>query len=177
MPRRRPTGIVRIMGTQPTLGQHYAGDAGSEYFAWQNATSGDVGGRLNARKFARHVPADATVVDFGCGAGYMLQHLPGRSQRIGIEPAPAAREDALSRGLRVVASAADVLPGSVDIVVSNHALEHAVEPVGELVALRELLKPSGTLRVWVPIDDWASTRRILSWRTPITTSYTSTHCC
>src|SRR5271154_5099301 len=59
----------------PTAGRHYAGDAGAAYFSWQNSISGEMGGRLNARKFNAHLDPRATVVDFGCGAGYMLEQL------------------------------------------------------------------------------------------------------
>ena len=136
-----------------TVGRHYSGDAGAAYFSWQNAMSGEVGGRLNARKFNPHLRRDATVVDFGCGAGYMLEQLRVR-ERIGIEPALPAREAALSRGLHVVESARDLPAESVDAVVSNHALEHTLGPLQELRDLSGLLKPNGQLRLWVPIDDW-----------------------
>lgn len=140
-------------GQNSTVGRHYAGEAGAAYFSWQNATSGEMGGRLNARKFNAYLQPDSTVVDFGCGAGYMLEKLLVR-ERIGIEPAPAARKAATGRGLRVVASAHELPSESVDTVVSNHALEHAVEPVQELREVCGLLKPDGQLRLWVPIDDW-----------------------
>ena len=145
-------------GQNSTVGRHYAGEAGAAYFSWQNATSGEMGGRLNARKFNAYLQPDSTVVDFGCGAGYMLEKLLVR-ERIGIEPAPAARKAATGRGLRVVASAHELPSESVDTVVSNHALEHAVEPVQELREVCGLLKPDGQLRLWVPIDDWRADRR------------------
>jgi SAM-dependent methyltransferase len=136
-----------------TVGRHYAGDAGAAYFSWQNSISGEMGGRLNARKFDAHLRPQASVVDFGCGAGYMLETLLV-GERIGIEPAPAAREAARSRGLHVVSCAGELPAESVDTVVSNHALEHTLAPLGELRDLWELLKPGGQLRLWVPVDDW-----------------------
>ncbi len=137
----------------PAVARHYAGDAGAAYFSWQNSISGEMGGRLNARKFNAHLQPQSTVLDFGCGAGYMLEKLEV-SERIGIEPAPAARQAARSRGLNVVASAGELPSESVDAVVSNHALEHTLQPLAELRALFGLLKPGGQLRLWVPIDDW-----------------------
>ncbi len=150
-------------GPQPnsTVGRHYTGDAGSAYFSWQNAISGEMGGRLNARKFNPHLRPDETVVDFGCGAGYMLEQLRAR-ERIGIEPATAARRAAAARGLHVVARADELPAESVDTVVSNHALEHTLAPVQELRDLCALLKPEGRLRLWVPIDDWREQRNALA---------------
>jgi len=145
----------------PAVGRHYAGDAGAAYFSWQNSISGEMGGRLNARKFNPHLEPRSTVVDFGCGAGYMLEKLLV-NERIGIEPAPAAREAARSRGLEVVASASELPAESVDAVVSNHALEHTLEPLAELRALLGLLKPEGQLRLWVPIDDWRAQRNAMA---------------
>ena len=145
----------------PTIGRHYAGDAGAAYFSWQNSISGEMGGRLNARKFNAHLQPQWTVVDFGCGAGYMLEKLQV-SERIGIEPAPAARGAARSRGLNVVASAGELPAESVDAVVSNHALEHTLQPLGELRDLFGLLKPGGQLRLWVPIDDWRAQRNAMA---------------
>jgi SAM-dependent methyltransferase len=146
---------------EPAVGRHYSGEAGAAYFSWQNSISGEMGGRLNARKFNPHLRPQATVVDFGCGAGYMLEKLEV-SERIGIEPAPAAREAARSRGLRVVASAGELPLQSVDTVVSNHALEHTLEPLAELRDLRGLLKPDGELRLWVPVDDWRGQRNAMA---------------
>jgi SAM-dependent methyltransferase len=145
----------------PTVGRHYAGDAGAAYFSWQNAISGEMGGRLNARKFNAHLRPSSTVLDFGCGAGYMLEKLQV-GERIGIEPAPAAREAARSRGLNVVASAGELAAESVDAVVSNHALEHTLHPLQELRGLLGLLKPEGELRLWVPIDDWREQRNAMA---------------
>src|SRR5450631_3252278 len=144
-----------------TVGRHYEGDAGAAYFCWQNAISGQMGGRLNARKFNPHLRPDATVLDFGCGAGYMLEELIA-GERIGIEPAAAARDAATSRGLHVVASATELPAESVDAIVSNHALEHTLEPLRELRELAALLKPDGGLRLWVPIDDWRAQRNAMA---------------
>jgi len=144
-----------------TVGRHYAGEAGAAYFSWQNSISGETGGRLNARKFNPHLRLTDTVVDFGCGAGYMLEKLLV-SERIGIEPAAAARDAARSRGLNVVASAGELPGESADAVVSNHALEHTLQPLAELRELWGLLKPEGQLRLWVPVDDWRAQRNAMA---------------
>ena len=68
----------------------------------------------------------------------MLEQLAVQ-ERIGVEPAPAAREAALSRGMRVLASATELPADSVDTVVSNHALEHTLTPVQALRDIRNLL--------------------------------------
>jgi SAM-dependent methyltransferase len=92
-------------------------------------------------------------VDFGCGGGFMLERL-NAAERIGIEPNPYARDAAQSRGLRVVASPRELDDGSADVVVSNHALEHALAPYHELRELHRILKSGGRMILWLPLDDW-----------------------
>jgi SAM-dependent methyltransferase len=47
---------------------------------------------------------------------------------------------------------------SVDVVISNHALEHTLRPWDELRDLRRVLRPRGRLISWVPLDDWRGQR-------------------
>jgi SAM-dependent methyltransferase len=138
------------------IGRHYRGDQGARYFQWQRR-SGAVGAGLNAEKFHRHIRPTDTVADFGCGAGLMLERLAAAA-RIGIEPNEHARAATAARDMRVVASAADLPDESVDIVVSNHALEHTLNPAAELRELRRILRPGGRLILWLPIDDWRTQR-------------------
>jgi SAM-dependent methyltransferase len=138
------------------VGRHYRGRLGEEYFEWQGE-SGELGARLNLFKFAPHVKPGDRVVDFGCGAGYLLEALEAQG-KVGVEPSAPARAAALERGLEVVASAAELRDGEADVVVSNHALEHTLEPLSELRQLRRALRPGGLLVLWLPIDDWRAQR-------------------
>jgi len=138
--------------------RHYR--AGSEYWAYQ-APIGTVGGQLNLWKFQPHVRASDTVLDFGCGGGFLLEGLTA-DRKIGIEPAPDARAHAASLGLTVFASTAEVPTDSVDVVISNHALEHAARPLDELSDLLRVLRPRGRLVLVVPIDDWRAQKRRVS---------------
>jgi len=140
------------------VGQHYQGTAGQRYFEWQRR-NGASKGAINARKFAEDIPPDSVLVDFGCGGGFLLEQLRAREKK-GIEPNQAARESALARGLNVVASASELEAESVDVVISNHALEHALSPFDELRDLARILKPGGKLVVWLPLDDWRAQRKL-----------------
>jgi SAM-dependent methyltransferase len=139
------------------VGKHYRGELGSEYFAWQ-VEGARLSAEIDLAKFDRHVTSNDVIVDFGCGAAYLLELLPAR-QRLGIEPNEAAREAARARGLEVVASTADVGDGYADVVISNHALEHTLSPWQELHGIRRILKPGGRLVLWLPLDDWRTQRR------------------
>ena len=62
----------------------------ADYFEWQKDI-GLFGGWANAHKFRASVSKEDTVVDFGCGGGFLLAHLECK-RRIGIEPNPIAAE-------------------------------------------------------------------------------------
>jgi SAM-dependent methyltransferase len=140
-----------------SVGRHYRGELGQEYFHWQGSNA-DLEAAIESSKFAPHVSATDTVVDFGCGAGALLATLQ-IGERIGVEPNPPAREAGEARGVRVVASTRELEDAIADVVISNHALEHTLAPLDELRELRRVLKPGGRLVLWLPIDDWRAQRR------------------
>jgi SAM-dependent methyltransferase len=135
----------------------YVGEEGERYFAWQRASSTGAG-PVEARKFSEHVPPTARVLDFGCGQGELLLALPC-AERIGVEPNPAARAVCASRGLAVAESLAEIPDASVDVVISNHALEHVPHPLRSLQELRRVLAPGGRVVLCLPFDDWRRQRR------------------
>ncbi len=143
------------------VSQHYAGEAGERYFAWQHKVSGCIGGVLNARSFAGYtagyITGGSTVLDFGCGSGDLLKHL-ACARRIGVEINVAARQVARQNGLEVHDSLDSVAYGCADVVISNHALEHVLSPLQTVRELKSKLKPSGVLAIRLPIDDWRTQR-------------------
>ena len=140
-----------------SVGRHYRGELGEEYFDWQGSGA-DLNADIKSTKFAPHVSAKDTVVDFGCGAGALLATLQ-IGERIGVEPNPPAREAGEARGVRVVASTRELEDAIADVVISNHALEHTLAPLAELRELRRVLKPGGRIVLWLPLDDWRTQRR------------------
>jgi SAM-dependent methyltransferase len=140
-----------------SVGRHYRGELGEEYFDWQGSGA-DLNAEIESSKFAPHVSATDTVVDFGCGAGALLATLQ-IGERIGVEPNPPARRAGEARGVRVVASTRELEDGVADVVISNHALEHTLAPLDELRDLHRVLKPGGRIVLWLPLDDWRTQRR------------------
>lgn len=134
------------------FGRHYRGEAGATYFRYQRPI-GEFGARLNRWKFLPHLRPTGVVVDFGCGGGGLLANLPA-VRRIGIEVSPHARAVADARGLETVASARELPDDCADTIVSNHALEHTLNPLDELRQLRRILRPGGKLILWLPLEDW-----------------------
>ena len=91
-----------------------------------------------------------------CGGGFLLANLEC-AEKFGVKPNATARETAAKNGGRVFVSPSEALealgPESVDVIVSDNALEHALEPWRELLALRPLLKRGGCLHIVVPCEN------------------------
>lgn len=121
------------------------------YFAWQE-TMDDFGGWANASAFSDEISESDLVLDFGCGGGGLLTNIRC-AERFGIEINPAARAKALSRGIRAFAKSSDVPDHHFDKIISNHALEHALHPLTELVALHHKLRPDGKAIFVVPCEN------------------------
>jgi SAM-dependent methyltransferase len=153
---RTPGGLEPAFTLPPVnnFSRHY--ERGSGY--WDGYSRGiQETAFLNAPIYAPYIQPDDVVLDFGCGSGAMLQLLPG-STKIGIEPGPEAADHARSLGLTVHETLVDVATGSVDVVVSNHALEHTLRPLDELKELHRVLRPGGRIVLSVPINDWRNER-------------------
>ncbi|MFN0313863.1 MAG: class I SAM-dependent methyltransferase [Burkholderiales bacterium] len=148
----------QLASQHPSYGtsDHYLGEKGASYFAWQGG-GGLFGGRINAHKFADLVRPDSTVLDFGCGGGFLLKNLHCH-RRLGVEINPAARQHAATLGIECYATTHDVPDGIVDLVITDHALEHVPYPIGALEDLRKKIKPGGRLALCVPINNWREDR-------------------
>src|SRR5580698_9304380 len=79
----------------------------ANYFNWQKDI-GAFGGWANAFKFKKSVKPGDTVIDFGCGGGFLLQNLNGGT-KIGIEPNAAAVESVRRFGITHFASPREAL--------------------------------------------------------------------
>jgi len=135
---------------------HYIGTAGSKYFAWQN-TNGTIAGRIEARKFNPYIEPTDSVLDFGCGGGHILQNIEC-ARRVGIDLNLSARTAAATLGIECHEGIASVPDGSFDVIISNHSLEHVLDPIAVLADLRSKLRPAGVLLLCVPMDDWRMQR-------------------
>ncbi len=121
-----------------------------EYFNWQ-ASIGEFGGWANRTKFEAYISQADTVLDFGCGGGFLLKGLQCQ-RRLGVEVNPAAATTAKENGIDVYSCADDVEDASIDVIISNNALEHTLMPLQELQSLYKKLKPGGRIVFVVPCE-------------------------
>jgi SAM-dependent methyltransferase len=141
----------------PRVSDHYRGAKGESYF-WYQESLAETQARITRRRFAPYVRPGDVVVDFGCGSGRLLAALPAQ-QKIGVEVNPRNRMLASNLGIQVVEMAEEIPRASVDVVISNHALEHTLSPFAEIRSLYSLLKPGGKFVLAVPADDWRVQKR------------------
>lgn len=127
-----------------------------------------------AIKIKTLVPGATSILDIGCGRGWMLYFLKnyfGFEDVAGTQISLPAIKFARERlGLKIYDQ--DLLelklPGeSFDVLTIWHVLEHVPDPVSYVKEMYRLLKPGGTLMVEVPnLDAWSrqlSGQYWLSW--------------
>lgn len=107
--------------------------------------------RDRLREF-RRLPAGSRVLEVGSGDGRFLGRLRDLGlDSVGIEPSGRARHLAAgSEVLEATAESAQLEPGSFDVAVFWHVLEHLDEPAAALEAAHRWLRPGGTLVIGVP---------------------------
>ena len=114
-----------------------------------------VRSRLEARRLlraGRGLPADACVLDVGCGDGFHLDLLrrygPPGWQLHGVDTDQRAVAAARLRNLDVRMTTiedAAIDPGSIDLALCIQTVEHVADPVALLQAIARVLRPGGRL--------------------------------
>lgn len=143
--------------------QYYRGEKGERYdqYRWRSRLE-DVQ-RSRARFFQDLGSDQKTILDFGCGTGGVLANIEAR-ERIGVEINEAAASKARELLDRVYVSLTEIGTGSVDVVISFHALEHVEHPAQALREIHRIAKPGGLVRVIVPTEMPILLRHHRSWR-------------
>lgn len=118
------------------------------YFEWQRP-AGEFGAKVKKRLFQKYIEPDMTVLEFGCGGGFLLKELQAK-EKMGIDVNDAAREFAQTIGVKCVKTVSEVEDGYADIIISNSALEHVENPLEVLRELHKKLNENGKAVFYVP---------------------------
>lgn len=91
------------------------------------------------------------LLDIGAGTGDFLVAAKKEGWKTtGIEPSLKAKTIAISKGVDFVDNLTDLNDHSFDVITMWHVLEHVPNLEEYLVALKRLLKPTGTILIAVP---------------------------
>jgi SAM-dependent methyltransferase len=125
---------------------------GEDYYRRHGTSDDRIALWWYARLVRRLRPQGGRLLDFGCGTGHLLKRLAGHFDTWGYDPSPYARGEC-----RITAPQAVVLddwrtlaPGSLNVVVSLHCLEHVPDPQEVLEGLSERLARGGVFFAVVP---------------------------
>jgi SAM-dependent methyltransferase len=135
-----------------------------EWHWWHRARQAIV--RRVLRRFA---PAQARILDVGCGTGATSRSLAALGSVLGMDIGREALVRARARGLSVArasAAALPVAPARFDVVVALDVLEHLEDDTGAARQMLAALEPGGILLVTVPAYPflWSSHDEALSHR-------------
>lgn len=120
------------------MSKHY----NKNYFDWQKRV-GEFGGKANLFKFQNYIKPNDTVLDFGCGGGYLLEKVNCK-KKIGVEINKVAIKQAQEK-FTVYSNLNKVQNNSIDVIISNHVLEHLENPLKTLKELRKKLRKGGII--------------------------------
>jgi SAM-dependent methyltransferase len=126
--------------------EHYNED----YFQWQRE-KGMYGAKLNKFLFEDFLDSNKSVVDFGCGGGFLLNEINAK-EKLGIEINESGRANAESLGVSTLPSIDEVEDRWADVVISNHVLEHVDHPLETIRKLRTKLKDGGKMVFVTPFE-------------------------
>jgi SAM-dependent methyltransferase len=122
----------------------------NKYFDWQ-APIGEFGAWANQGMFVSYISINSRVLDFGCGGGFLLKSIKC-SKKVGVEVNPTAIETAKQNGIEVFSSVKEIPDENVDVIISDNALEHTLQPLEELKSLYRKLIVGGKIIFVVPCE-------------------------
>ena len=143
------------------ISEHYLGERGEKYL--KNFNDLTFGRLYQTRYFRPYCSDNLVLLDLGCADGLFLRNLPAQ-KRIGVEANPAARERCSELcekqfcSIELHSKLETVESETVDIAISNHCLEHVLNPFREVKHIKRILKAGGIFLLVAPFDDWRKKR-------------------
>ncbi|MEN8858292.1 MAG: class I SAM-dependent methyltransferase [Flavobacteriaceae bacterium] len=125
----------------------------SQYFNDFQKPIGILTGKTGGVFFGDYISKHESVLDFGCGGGFILQQIVCE-KKFGVEVNEFSRAIALKNGVDCKSDLSEIKDNSVDVVISNHCLEHVICPGGIIKELFKKLKAGGKIIIIVPCESY-----------------------
>ena len=145
-----------------------------EYYLTGRGLLGKLLTRIEPR-FGNHFPAsmrevdlgltpDSRILDFGCGAGRLLQslHYFGFRDLTGAD-AFIESDIEYQTGVKIQKRPLSDLEGPFDLVMLHHSFEHLPDPAAELREIKRLLAPDGNCLIRIPVAAFAWEKYGTNW--------------
>jgi len=116
------------------------------YFNWYKKI-GEFGSILNKNKFSEFINENDTVLDFGCGGGYLLDKINCK-KKYGVEINTIAIKEAKKK-FKIYKSSKILPKNKFNVIISNQVLQHCENPILELNNLYKSLKKNGKIIIYV----------------------------
>ncbi len=113
------------------------------YFNWYQKI-GLFGGNMNKSKFEKFISKNDRVLDFGCGAGYLLMALNCKEKH-GVEINPVAIKEAKANKIKIFKNSKKLKKNYYDKIISNNTFQHCDDPKREIELLYNALKKNGLI--------------------------------
>ena len=124
--------------------------ASKSYWDHQDAREQALRANMSAWVFRPYFGAEKRAVDVGGGAGFFLKALPHKEAR-NVDMNDGMRRYASEvNGIPSVSSLLHLEDGWADVVMSNMAFEHIVDPMDTLLLMRRKMQQNGRLVILVP---------------------------
>ena len=120
----------------------------SDYFLWQR-NIGQKNIMHLKKRFSKFIDSDSTVLDFGCGGGFLLNSLDCR-EKIGYDVNKHALENLYEFDIKPCRNLNEIKENTIDVIISNSCLEHVPNPLNSLLELKNKLKTNGQIVFSVP---------------------------
>ena len=99
----------------------------------------------------RHATPAGRILDFGAGTGQFAVPMHELQFKVtAVEPDASMSRRIAASGIATAASPTDLPRDAFDFIYSLNVLEHIEDDVGALKQLHAVLKPAGTLLIYVP---------------------------
>jgi SAM-dependent methyltransferase len=118
-----------------------------KYFDWYKKI-GKFGAIFNKKNFLPYINKKDVVLDFGCGAGYLLNSIDCKV-KYGVEINPIAIKEAKANKIRIFKNSNKLPNNTFDVIISNQVLQHCAQPKLELMNLYNSLKKGGKIIFYV----------------------------